>query len=298
MSIRIHSYQYERDFERVGQFLIEVYQHGDHLPVWLQPRWEYMHFHTHIKSLDTSKFVIAEEGDQIMGVVHCEGREHLIYFQVRPGCEEVKPLLFAHAEAHFEGAERQAGRLRTLHIDERDQTMALLAQEHDYTLNAEYREEHSQYDLRTPLLTPSLPEGFRLQSLADNNDLHKINQVLWRGFNHPGPADPAEVAGRRFAQQAPNFRKDLTMVAVAPNGDYVSFGGMWYVPQNKVAYVEPVATDPDYRQMGLGRAVVVESMRRAAALGAEIVWVGSGQEFYLSFGFKKLCSTDVWERYD
>ena len=31
-----------------------------------------------------------------------------------------------------------------------------------------------------------LPEGFRVLSLADENDLAKINQVLWRGFNHPG----------------------------------------------------------------------------------------------------------------
>jgi hypothetical protein len=29
-----------------------------------------------------------------------------------------------------------------------------------------------------------MPPGFRLKSLADDSDRHKIHRVLWRGFNH------------------------------------------------------------------------------------------------------------------
>lgn len=93
---------------------------------------------------------------------------------------------------------------------------------------------------------------------------------------------------------APNFRKDLTVIAVAPNGDYASFAGMWQVADRPVAYVEPVATDPTYRRMGLGRAAVLESIRRVAAGGAREVWVGSDQEFYLAMGFEIETRTRLW----
>ncbi len=72
---------------------------------------------------------------------------------------------------------------------------------------------------------------------------------------------------------------------------------MWVVPENKVAYVEPVATDPDYRRMGLGRAAVLESLRRAAEFGAEVAWVGSGQEFYKAMGFETMFKFDVWVKF-
>lgn len=56
-------------------------------------------------------------------------------------------------------------------------------------------------------------------------------------------------------------------------------------PENKVAYVEPVATDPDYRRMGLGKAAVLGSQRNHAKLdfktdGANYVWVPYVYWFY------------------
>ena len=94
--------------------------------------------------------------------------------------------------------------------------------------------------------------------------------------------------------RAPNFLKDLTVVVVAPDENYVSYSGMWVVPENRVAYVEPVATDPDYRRMGLGKAAVLESLRRAAALGAEVAWVGSDQGFYKAIGFETMFAAYPW----
>lgn len=54
-------------------------------------------------------------------------------------------------------------------------------------------------------------------------------------------------------QSAPSFRKDLNVVVEAPDGSFVAYCGMWLEPVHAIAYVEPVATDPDYRRMGLGR---------------------------------------------
>ena len=92
------------------------------------------------------------------------------------------------------------------------------------------------------------------------------------------------VDDRRFMQSAPNYRKDLNIAVEAPNGDFASYCGMWLEPRHAIAYVEPVATDPTYRRLGLGRAAVLEGVRRCGARGATVAYVGSAQEFYRSLG--------------
>jgi predicted N-acetyltransferase YhbS len=72
---------------------------------------------------------------------------------------------------------------------------------------------------------------------------------------------------------------------------------MLFIPRSKVAYVEPVATDPEYRCRGLGKAAVSESIRRVANFGAEVVWVGSGLEFYFAMGFEKKFTIYPWVKF-
>lgn len=296
--MNIRPYNHLNDFSRVGDFLIETYQSGDKLYNWLQPRWEYMHFHPMIKQVDLSKIGIAEDGGEIMGVVHFEHAERQVYFQLRPGYEHIKPLLFDYAEENFKGISKSAGRLiRAIYINDFDTPLEEIAKSRGYQKWIDYGEDMSTYNLTKPVPAASLPQGFTLHSLADDLDLAKINRVLWRGFNHSGLAPEEEIQGRRESMQAPNFRKDLTIVVVAPDGNYVSYSGMWFVPQNRVAYIEPVAADLDYRRMGLGKAAVLESIRRVANLGAEVVWVGSGLDFYLGMGFEKMFTTYPWVKY-
>jgi predicted N-acetyltransferase YhbS len=77
----------------------------------------------------------------------------------------------------------------------------------------------------------------------------------------------------------------------------VAFGGLWFDPVNRFGYVEPVATDPDYRRMGLGTAAVLEGIRRCGELGATVAYVGTDTPFYLVMGFKKLFTLNCWVRY-
>jgi GNAT superfamily N-acetyltransferase len=296
--MNIRPYNHIKDFSRVGEFLIETYQPGDKLGNWLQPRWEYMHFHPLIKKVDLAKIGIVEDGGMILGVVHFEHAERQVYFQLRPGYEHIKQVLFDYAEENFQGISESTGRLiRATYINDFDTQLEKIAKSRGYQKWVDYGEEMSRYILDKPVPNATLPEGFSLHSLADDLDLRKINQVLWRGFNHPGPAPEEEIQGRRESMQAPNFRKDLTIVVVAADGDYVSYSGMWIVPENRIAYVEPVVTDPDYRRMGLGKAAVLESVRRAANLGVEVAWVGSGLEFYQAMGFEKMFTTYPWIKY-
>ena len=76
----------------------------------------------------------------------------------------------------------------------------------------------------------------------------------------------------------------------------MSYCGTWYEPVHSIAYVEPVCTDPDYRRRGLGRAAVMEGIRRCGRLGATLAWVGATRPFYLALGFQPVYSSSVWQR--
>lgn len=93
----------------------------------------------------------------------------------------------------------------------------------------------------------------------------------------------------------PNVDLNLKIAAVAPDGNFVSYCGMWYDPEAGFAVIEPVATDPDYRKLGLGKAVVLEGIRRVGELGAKVVLVGSSQQFYYSIGIRPFSAATLWK---
>ena len=51
MSSEIRSYEGLKDFKRIGQFLTDTYRPGTRHENWLQPRWEYMHYHPLLEEL-------------------------------------------------------------------------------------------------------------------------------------------------------------------------------------------------------------------------------------------------------
>jgi predicted N-acetyltransferase YhbS len=295
--ISIRSYDHAADFDAVGRFLVEVYEPGRALANWLEPRWQYMHYHPFIEGLPLDLIGVVEEDGEMVGLVTFEHSPAFANFQTRPGHDHVKEAMFDYAVGRFGGWSHNLEReVLGVFLNEFDTTLINLAKSHGFTQMPEWDEPHSRFLLDRPVEVPPLPDGFRLQSLEDENDLRKINAVLWRGFDHEGPPPDGEIPGREHMQRAPGFRKDLTIVVVTPEGDYASFAGMWIVPENRLAYVEPVATDPEYRRMGLGAAAVLETLRRVADLGAEVAWVGSDQDFYHAIGFTTEFRNELWLR--
>ena len=146
----------------------------------------------------------------------------------------------------------------------------------------------------------NLPEGFHITTMKETFDLYQYLRVLWKGFNH-------ELNGEgefQFSKEkelmsteemiSPNVDLNLKVAAVAPDGNFAAYCGMWYDPEAGYAVIEPVATDPQYRKMGLGKAVVLEGIKRVQQLGAKTAIVGSSQQFYYSIGLRPYKTSTVW----
>jgi predicted N-acetyltransferase YhbS len=294
MGINHRQYRSPDDFKLVGDFLVANFQPGNKDGNWLQPTWEYMHSHPYLDELSLDKIRIWEDSGEIVAVVHYESRLGEIFFEVHPRFTHLKPTMLDYAEEQLYGEIETGGRYVRAFVNDFDLELEALVKSRGYEIAEQYTRPVSQLVIPQPFPRIDLPEGFHIKSLADDNNLIKIHRILWRGFGHAGEPPPEGIEGRKKMQSTPNFRKDLTIVVKAPTGEFASFCGMWYESVNEIAYVEPVATDPDFRRMGLGRAAVLEGIRRCGALGATVAFVGSDQDFYKAIGFRKVFDSNCW----
>ena len=297
MKVTFHPYRREPDYARVSEFLIAHHQPGNRDGNWLEPIWEYMHFHPMLDAAALEKCGIWEASGELVAVCHYELQLGEAFFQFHPEHRHLRGELLEYAEAELPGRERADGRkaLR-LYINDDDLEFQALARARRYALEPDEARPLYRFDMTDPFPAITLPDGYRLTSLADECDWAKVHQVMWRGFNHGDdvPMNEQELESRRAMFDTPKARRDLKIAVVAPNGDFASFCGMFYEPVNRFGYVEPVATDPRYRRLGLGKAVVLEGIRRCGLLGATAAYVGSDQAFYQSFGFRKVRNCECW----
>ncbi len=300
MSVTFRHYHHIQDYPRVSEFLIAHHQPGNQDGNWIEPAWEYMHFHSMLDSASLGKIGIWEEDGKIVAVCHYEWYLGEAFFQFHPNYHPLRAEMLDYAEANLTGISRKDGRKYLgAYVNDSDPEFITLVQGRGYEKDAEGTRPVYRFDLPDPFPAIPLPQGFRLTSLAEECDWAKVHRVLWRGFNHEGepPMTEAELVDRRKMFDTPKARRDLKIAVVAPNGDFVAFCGMFYEPEGKFAYVEPVATDPDYRRLGLGKAAVLEGIRRCGLLGAKIAYVGSDQTFYQAIGFKKVYNSECWVKY-
>lgn len=300
MTVKTRQYSGPDDFAAISDFLIAHYLPNNQDGNWLQPEWEYMHTHPNLDETTLDRIRIWEavlstaEAGAIVGVANYEGKLGEAYFQVKPGYEALKPEMLAYAEANLYGTTPEGRRYLQVYVNDFDTELETRVKAHGYEIKPDWARPMSRFGIPDPFPAITLPQGFRLKSLADDNDLRKVHRVLWRGFDHEGEPPEEGIEGRRKMQSGPHYRRDLTIVVEAPSGDFVSFCGMWHDRANAIAYVEPVATDPDYRRMGLGRAAVLEGIRRCGAEGATVAFVGSDQAFYMALGFEVIYTTNCW----
>jgi GNAT superfamily N-acetyltransferase len=284
------------DFPAISDFLYGLYRPDNRDGNWLQPIWEYAYTHPGFDDESVGRIGIFEDLGRIVGVVLYELRLGEAFFQVHPEYEHLKPGMLAYAEEHLTGEDEEGKRYLKAFVNDFDADFEDVVRSRGYEKSSREHRPMSQFVIPDSFPPISVPEGFGLRSLADDNDLAKVDRVLWRGFDHAGEPPKESIEDRRKMQSGPHYRKDLAIVAVAPNGEFAAFAGLWLDSLNRIGYVEPVATDPDYRRLGLGKAAVLEGIRRCGGLGATVTYVGSDLPFYLNMGFKKLFTTEAWEK--
>ncbi len=239
-----------------------------------------------------------DESGTVVSCVLTEGENRGEVFFLSTEKELEKALLekmFDFAESHC-GCKDAEGKLKlNLRIDRRFPLRERIAEERGFRL-AQWSEEWSALDLERDL-SARLPDGFRLVWGKDATPRLK-GRCHQRSFGYEGNEARGEDAIRGFERlrSMSDYRDDLDLMILDPAGSPAAMMGFWYEEENRRGILEPAGTDPDYRRMGLGRYLVAEGVRRLKKMGAEVLWVGSDQPFYLAVGFTVRTAHPVWEK--
>ena len=133
-----------------------------------------------------------------------------------------------------------------------------------------FRENELAHTEQEPVI---LPPGFSIQHIQTAEDLKQFHRGTEVVFNFPD--NPAVY---QILRQAPSFEPELDLILLSPQGEIASFGSVWFDGALKLAEFEPVGTLPEFRKMGLGKALIVEACNRLRVFGCEKVTVMSWSE--------------------
>jgi ribosomal protein S18 acetylase RimI-like enzyme len=291
MEIVKRRYRLLSDFSQVHGFLADIYTLDTLNSYLLPPFFEYAHTHPFFNHKLTHRFGVWEEKGKIIGIACYEmdiGESFLVTDKEHTF---LLPEMLDHAEEELSVLKNGKHTLSVWVTDKETVKIDLLTRRG-------YKKVHSEpiriFSYDKPFPDVKLPEGFTAISLDDENDYKKINDCLWKGFDHGDEPDD-DIDSRILMQSGPHFRKDLTTVIKAPNGEYACFAGMWFDEKNNYAYLEPLATVPKYRRLGLAVYALCEGMKKTKALGAAYCFDGV-HPFYTAIGFETIANREIWKK--
>ena len=270
-----------KDYHKVRAFFIKLgYAEFEYT------RWDWMATHSYLDKSAVGRIGLWEEEGEVVGIATFDCQLGTAFCLTLPEYTYLKKEILLYAKDKLSKDGRFGVFIRDADLEFQD-----IATELGFVATQE-KESDSFFYLDKTSTAYDLPKGFYITTMKETFDLYQYKRVLWKGFNHElnGEGElkffEEEEQETRRAMIRPNVDLNLKVAVVAPDGNFVSYCGMWYDKNAGFAVVEPVATDPDYRNIGLGKAAVLEGIRRVGELGARKALVGSQQQFYYSIGFR------------
>ncbi|MHA1801504.1 MAG: GNAT family N-acetyltransferase [Candidatus Heimdallarchaeaceae archaeon] len=301
MIIQYKRYNHATDFNRVRNFYIDNYATA-YPSIWTFERWNYMiyfirdMFEMSIEKVEETVGLWENELGNIVGIVTHEAVERgEAFIHLHPDFYKKYVLeeMFELIEGKY-ACKIEDKKIIKLRILDGNTELENFANNKGYVKKPEAVETTSLLKLDKELELPEIPDGYRIQSMADNNDIEKRTLTFAKAFGNYGTKDQVQPRSYKELQKCPDYRKDMDVYIVAEDGEFVSFCLVWYDEKNKIAILEPVGTNPDHRKKGLAKIAVYEAINRTRKEGAEKVYVGDGQQFYLSIGFQHDYKNVVW----
>lgn len=151
---------------------------------------------------------------------------------------------------------------------------------------------HGQELVRAPVdvaRRPILPDGYSMRWLEATLDdayigLHRAAWSTWAPSTYDREMHAAVTT-------MPDFDRELVPIITAADGTLAAYCIPWFDPRTQTVEIEPLGTHPEFRRLGLARAIVHEVVFRSAERGARSVMVWSvntnpvAQHLYESAGF-------------
>ncbi|MDD5265113.1 MAG: GNAT family N-acetyltransferase, partial [Candidatus Bipolaricaulis sp.] len=191
--------------------------------------------------------------------------------------EALEDEMIAVAEREYSAPSERGGRVVCVWSMEDDELRNRVLEKRGYaTFESEHSiEHHGRRSLAEPISPVPVPEGFTVRSMGDVDEHPRRSLCSWRSFHPDEPEAGCDRTGAwyRNVQRAPLYRRDLDVVAVAPNGDLASFAVCYFDDASRTGVFVLDGTAGEHQRRGLGKAVLTEALRRLQDRGAATAYV-------------------------
>jgi mycothiol synthase len=284
MKLAMRSYQSEDDYQRIRDFLRQVFLLNDRRTLsWSVARLDYWRWHG-IANLGhgalEKDILLWETGDgQIAAVLNREAPGHA-FLQVHPAFKNIglEEAMIARAEEYLRVPSRRGGEALRIWTNSEDMIRIDLLRKHGFTHLREYDEHQWRRSLELPIPASKAPAGYSIRPLGDSSELPSRSWASWRAFHSNEPDEKYDGDWKWYLniQSAPLYRPELDLVAITSSGEVAAFTTIWYDEQTLHGEFEPVGTMPEHQRRGLARALLCEGMQRLRQSGATQCMVTGG----------------------
>lgn len=163
-------------------------------------------------------------------------------------------------------------------------------EQHGFRYHGRFAEVNMLRWLSEPIPDLPIPPGYQVRELAlgEISDRAALEREVWQ------PWTVGNVSNNDYIRltKLPGYRSDLEVVTVTPEGVIAAQVNGWIDPVNRIGDFGPVGARVVYRQQGLTRLALLESLRRMRGHGMERVCISTGvtntpaRNLYESIGFK------------
>jgi mycothiol synthase len=215
----------------------------------------------------------------------------------RDGTLESEILSWGEQRVREIGQERQIpAKLRAGARTDRPERIALL-ERHGFQIGRYFLRMRRSLD--GPIPEPTLPDGFTLRHLSGQEEVPAWVDLFNESFIDHWNHHPLTIEERLHWASEPTYRLDQDLIATAPDGAFAAFCKCYISDeQNRrlgrsEGWISLLGSRRGYRNLGLGRAVLLAGLRRLQADGAESAVLGvdassptGATRLYESVGFE------------
>ncbi|MFW9996735.1 MAG: GNAT family N-acetyltransferase [Candidatus Odinarchaeota archaeon] len=298
MLIQSHPYNKDKDFDSVMKFLAELYERTGSYENWFPDRFE--------NSSDTREdgvriweeindTIVPAKRDIVALTTRDSPRDFFLH--VDPDYRQLEREMIEWIEQHFRGMKKDGTKVEQLRInilEGNTQREALLAD-----LGFRNEQIYGYYRIRrgnSPVPDHACPENFEIRAIK-RAEFEQQALMIRRVFGH-GEWFTAEVL--EWIANCSFYREEIDLVAVTPDGIIASFCTFRLDPHSKITSLEPMGTNPDFRRLGLGKALLTEGIKRSMKYNPPFFYIDgaantpAANRLYDATGFTEKYAINSW----
>jgi len=129
--------------------------------------------------------------------------------------------------------------------------------------------------LEEPVQVCPPPAGYQIRCIEGKDELGALVALHRAAFG----TDQMTIELRTAMMNSPQYRRDLDLVAVDPQGEMAAFCVCGIKrDRGQTGNTDPIGTHPGHLRLGLAKAVVTEGLFRLRELGVKVVMLGTSSE--------------------